>query len=515
MMADFSREQVAKHNKAGDACLVIGGRVYDVSKFAAVHPGGERLLMEYAGKDATDVFYKLHRKEVLERIGKNLLVGVVPGAQDVPVTRPAVSEVPFAENVWLREHHRSPYYSQSHSMYHAEVRSLLAGVRDEADRLEEAGKTPPKALFKALGSAGFLACRIGPLAMSTLPEGIVLPGGVKPGEFDYFHELIAHEEMGCLGTPSMADGIGGGMVIGLPPVLVFAESALASRVSRDVLTGEKQIALAISEPFAGSDVANIQTTAVKTPDGKHYLVNGIKKWITNGTFADYFTTAVRTGDDGIGGISLLLIERSAGLTTEAIPVMYGSSAGTALVTLENVIVPVDHLIGVENEGFKAIMANFNHERWLINAGVLRGTRAMVEECFKWVNQRETFGSKLVEKPVIRLKLARMAAAVDAAHAWLEVLTFQMQNMDYMDQAKHLAGPLALHKHFVTRTATLVADEAMQIFGGRALTKTGMGRFCERFWRSVKFGAILGGSEEIMADLGIKQAMRNWPPTARL
>jgi alkylation response protein AidB-like acyl-CoA dehydrogenase len=109
----------------------------------------------------------------------------------------------------------------------------------------------------------------------------------------------------------------------------------------------------------------------------------------------------------------------------------------------------------------------------------------------------------------------MAAAVDSAHAWLEALTFQMTRMTYEEQVQQLAGPIALHKLLTTRTATMVADEAAQIFGGRALTQTGMGRYCERFWRTVKFGAILGGSEEIMADLGIKQALRSFPANSRL
>lgn len=87
----------------------------------------------------------------------------------------------------------------------------------------------------------------------------------------------------------------------------------------------------------------------------------------------------------------------------------------------------------------------------------------------------------------------------------------MTKMSYAEQGRHLAGPLALLKLFATKTGTLVADEACQIFGGRALTQGGMGRFVERFYRANKFGAILGGSEEIMADLGVRQALRSWRP----
>ncbi|KAJ1634464.1 acyl-CoA dehydrogenase/oxidase [Pavlovales sp. CCMP2436] len=516
-MATSGRSEVARHNSARDALLIIDDKVYDVTKFAAMHPGGDRFLLELAGHDATRMFYSLHRKEVLEKFGEQLLVGTLAGSepQADPDSNPLLSRVPFAENLWQREAHSSPYYTDSHRRFQQAVRGFMREIQSEADQSETEGRVPTADMFRKLGDFGLLACRIGPLCMAGLPKGTRLPGAVLPSEFDYFHEQIAHEEMGVIGTPSFTDGLGGGMVIGLPPVLQFGRPKLAQRVAAEVLSGRRQIALAISEPFAGSDVAAIKTTATKSTDGRHYVVNGLKKWITNGTFAHYFVTAVRTGGEGMRGISLLLIERGEGVTTEQIKVMYGSSAGTALVTLDGVKVPVENLLGEENGGFRCIMYNFNHERWLICCGVLRGTRAMLEECFKWAHQRETFGDKLTDKPVIRAKLARMAAGVDAAHAWLECITFQMTKMTYAEQAAYLAGPTALHKLLTTRTATMVADEACQIFGGRALTQTGMGRFCERFWRTVKFGAILGGSEEIMADLGIRQALRNYPPQARL
>lgn len=109
----------------------------------------------------------------------------------------------------------------------------------------------------------------------------------------------------------------------------------------------------------GSDVAGLRTTAVKTPDGKHYVVNGTKKWITNGIFSDYFVTGVNTGK----GLSVLLIERGEGVETKAIKTSYSPTAGTAYITFDNVKVPVENLLGEENKGIHVILSNFNHERW--------------------------------------------------------------------------------------------------------------------------------------------------------
>jgi len=120
-----------------------------------------------------------------------------------------------------------------------------------------------------------------------------------------------------------------------------------------VLSGKDRICLAISEPEGGSDVANIVTRADKTADGKYFIVNGIKKWITNGHHSKYFVVAVRTGEAsaGMGSISLLLLERGMeGLRTKIIKTSYSSAAGTSLVLMEDVKVPVKNLLGTENGG---------------------------------------------------------------------------------------------------------------------------------------------------------------------
>ena len=153
------------------------------------------------------------------------------------------------------------------------------------------------------------------------------------------------------------------------------------------------------------------------------------------------------------------------------------------------------------------MANFNFERWGMICGGNRHSRMVVEECFKWATQRKVFGKALSEQPVIRFKLGQMIAEVETVHSMLEDLTYQMSQMTEHEINKHLAGPIALLKYKQTRAANLVADNAAQIFGGRGITKSGMGKIVEGFNRSYKMMAILGGSEEIMADFAVRQALR--------
>jgi alkylation response protein AidB-like acyl-CoA dehydrogenase len=104
----------------------------------------------------------------------------------------------------------------------------------------------------------------------------------------------------------------------------------------------------------------------------------------------------------------------------------------------------------------------------------------------------------------------MISHVEANQAWLESLAYQMNTLPHREQSKLMGGPLGLLKSFATRSAHEIADEAVQIFGGRGLTVTGMGKVIEMFNRTYKFDAILGGAEEILADLGVRQAMKFMP-----
>lgn len=191
-----------------------------------------------------------------------------------------------------------------------------------------------------------------------------------------------------------------GMAISLTAVQQWLrDPALKERVNEEVLSGQKKMCLAITEAFAGSDVAGLKTTAEKTPDGKFYIVNGTKKWITNGMFADYFVTGCRTEK----GFSVILIPRGEGVETKQIKTSYSTAAATAFVQFENVKVPVQNLLGDEHKGFIVIMSNFNHERFMMVAAVVRMSMTIVEECLKWCNQRIVFNKKLVEQPGIRQK----------------------------------------------------------------------------------------------------------------
>jgi len=512
----ITKTELEKHNQEGNGWVVINGDVYDMSKFYTLHPGGEEVLREYYGKDATDAFYGLHRQENLDKYMPRLLIGRMDGA-GAPVhmeTAADISAVPFAETPYFRGE-TSPVWKPGHIEFRKVIRKWVQeNLRDEAERCELSGETPSDAIFKKIADFGLLAMRIGPGEhLKWIPNG--LPLGMKIDEFDYFHEMICHEEVSRLATPGFTDGIGSGMVIGLPPLINFGNDWMKNTVVPEVLRGEKRICLAITEPTAGSDVANVQTTAKLTPDGKFYIVNGVKKWITNGADAQYFTTLVRTGGKGAGGLSFLLIERSEGVETKKITTSYSKSAGTAYIQFKDVKVPAENLIGAENSGFFLSMSNFVHERWVIIAYIIAGSRGILSEVYKWANQRKAFGKNLLQQPVVRQRLAKMTVEVEAVTSAMEMLTYQMCQMSPIEQGEKLASKVSLLKYYSTRVAQDISDDAVNIFGGRAITSGGMGRLIERFNRTYKFAAILGGSEDVLADAGIRMGIRDFPDNAKL
>lgn len=341
-------------------------------------------------------------------------------------------------------------------------------------------------------------------------HGLVLPGDVKGEDFTYFHELVVIQEMCRIGAPGYMAGLNAGMVIGLPPVLNFGSDSLRAEILPDILAGRKFISLAISEAQAGSDVQGMRSRArkVSEPSGDYYIVTGAKKWITQGRVADYFMTGVRTGERG--ELSMFLIPRDDNVETNPIKTSYSQAAGTAYVTFNEVKVPTKYLLGGEGQGLKVILSNFNHERWVINCRIARYSRLLVEESFKWAHQRKVFGKPLISQPVIRHKFAGMFARVEAGQAWLESITYQMTKMSYKQQSELLAGPMAGLKWYLSRCGGEIADDAVQIFGGRGITSTGMGRLIEQAQRTYKFDSVLGGSEEVLADLSVRQAMKRMP-----
>jgi alkylation response protein AidB-like acyl-CoA dehydrogenase len=258
--------------------------------------------------------------------------------------------------------------------------------------------------------------------------------------------------------------------------------------------------------LAGSDVAGLQTTAKKSADGKHYIVNGQKKWITNGIWADYCTAAVRTGGPGANGISALIIplKNYPGVTTRKQSNSGVNASGSTFIEFDDVEVPIENLLGKENQGFKIVMSNFNHERLWLGVTALRMARVCCEDAYSHAITRHTFGQPLLSNQVIRAKFTDMGRSLETTWALIEALIYHSTTVTPAQREKDLASWYALVKVQAGRTLEKVNRECQQVFGGLGYSRGGKGGRVEQVSRDLRVLVVGGGSDEILTDLVARQ-----------
>lgn len=272
----------------------------------------------------------------------------------------------------------SPYYTASHLEWQKKCRAFITKHLTSHAMEWETAETVPEHVWHDFCKANMLLPSLpAPLPVDRLKSlGIHDILGLPVEEFDYFHNAIYTDEMLRSGLAGPSGSLTTGMAFGVPPLYKFGSKELQNRFLPDLLTGKKRACIAITEPGAGSDVANIETTAVKSKDGKTYIINGTKKWITNGIWSELSCMAVRTGGPGAGGLSLMVVPLKGhkGVSMRRLKVSGQISAGTTYIELDDVEVPAENLIGEEGMGMKYIMTNFNHERLTIAIGCVRQAR---------------------------------------------------------------------------------------------------------------------------------------------
>lgn len=368
------------------------------------------------------------------------------------------------------------YFSDEHEMVRQAVRKFVAAeITPFVAEWEEAGSFP-RQLYKKAANAGVL--------------GIGYPeqwGGV-PG--DLFMQIAVWEELARCGSGGVVAGLGS-LHIALPPLMLMGTEQQKEQFAQPVLAGEKVAALAITEPGGGSDVASLLTTAVREAD--HYRVNGSKTFITSGCRADVLVTAVRTGSQGAQGISLLLIDgNTPGLSrSQPLSKMGWWASDTAQLFFNDCRVPAENLIGTENAGFYAIMANFQRERLQLAVLANMTAQLALDECLRYVQEREAFGKPLAGFQVIRHKLVDMATQVTVSRE------FTYRVAARINAGKDQVMEISMAKNFACQVSDFATYEAVQIFGGYGYMREYL---VERLYRDNRILSIGGGTTEIMKEI---------------
>lgn len=368
------------------------------------------------------------------------------------------------------------YFGPAHNMVRRSVKEFVdQEIVPNIEDWEEMNEFP-RDLYKKAGDVGILG--IG------YPEEY----GGTPG--DIFFQVAAWEEIMRCGSGGLAAGLGS-LNIAIPPILSQGTDDQKERFARPAIMGDKIAALAITEPGGGSDVAGLQTTAVREND--HYVVNGSKTFITSGCRADQITCAVRTGGPGASGISLLVIEAGTPgySVSEKLKKTGWWASDTAQIFFDNCKVPVENLIGEENQGFYGIMENFQSERLQLAVMANMTSQIAFEESVRYARRREAFGKPLAGFQVMRHKIVDMATLVEVS-----------REFTYRVAAKIGAGlnqvkEISMAKNFACSTSDKVTYDAVQIFGGYGFMR---GYPVERLYRDNRVLSIGGGTTEIMKEI---------------
>lgn len=335
----------------------------------------------------------------------------------------------------------------------------------------------PLELHRAMAKAGLLGV--------SFPEEVGGEGADRVAGFVVAEQVIQSGGSSGLLASLMTHGIG------LPHIIEAADPGLIDKVVRPVLAGEAIVSLAITEPDTGSNVAGIRTRAVR--DGDDFIVNGSKLFITSGTRADFVTTAVRTGEEGAGGISLLVIEKGMPgfVVSKKLDKMGWLCSDTAELAFNDVRVPASNLVGAEGSGFLQIMKQFASERLSLAVQAYATAQRCVDLTIQYVKDRETFGRPLATRQVVQHKIAEMARQTDVARVYTRAV------IDKWLAGEDVITEVAMAKNTAVFACDFVVNEAVQLHGGMGyLRETEV----ERHYRDARLLGIGGGTNEIMTEV---------------
>lgn len=465
-------------------------------------------MLEACGKDATKLFFSLHRRSVLDtRLGK-LKVGemMMPApARNAYDPHRDLCPIPFTEI----DMEASPScYDASHKRLRLAIRAFLvdSGFKEYANQIEDGAiacdfaSPQRRALMKAIARAGLFALCSGPANVARIiaSDAAFFEGnlfqkcGIPYDKIDYFHCMVFSSETGRLCAQGTVEGFFAGPTIAMNPLLKYGSPRVFEEVVMPVMRGERTLCLAVTEPERGSDVAGVSTraeyhdgTVEEGEGGPHYRITGSKKFITNSVFADFFTALVRVTKSNTnnhqGLLTMMLVARQPAISVRPMKTTWGEGCGTGLVVFEGARVPAggDYLLGKEGEGLKITLQNFSFERLVIVSGVLAHARTALRETISWCFQREAFGKRLADQPVVRNALGRMITEVAAVSALFE------QTVQSFERGEEVGGRTGFLKYAATRMSHNVVDGCVQLFGGRACAEEGMGVLVARFARYYK------------------------------
>ena len=385
------------------------------------------------------------------------------------------------------------YFTEEHELFRQSFKDFLEKeVKPHIEKWEKTGQIE-NFIWKKFGEMGYFGLN--------QPEEY---GGMG---LDLFYTVIFLEELQKVNSGGFAAAMWAHAYLAMTHLKVEASHELKEKYLTRSIDGDMIGCLCISEPFGGSDVAGMRTTAVK--EGDHYVINGSKTFITNGVYADYYVVAAKTDPEkGNKGMSIFLVDKEfGGINATKLDKLGWRASDTAELSFDNVKVPEKYLLGEEGKGFNYIMQHFALERLIMGINAHARSDYAIEYTLDYMRERDAFGKKLTEFQALRHEMAEMVSEVEV------IKEFNYSVAERLNNGEYVVKEASMSKMLATKIADEVAYKCLQMLGGYGYMEEYP---LARNFRDSRLGPIGGGTSEILKEIIAKMVIdkKEYKPAAK-
>ena len=379
----------------------------------------------------------------------------------------------------------SMYFTEEHILFRKSLQTFLKKeVVPHIEKWEQTG-TIDRFIWKKFGDMGYFGINY-PIAY----------GGLN---LDLFYTIILLEELQKVNSGGFAAAIWAHVYLAMTHLNAEGDEAIKQNYLKPSIKGDKIGCLCITEPFGGSDVAGMRTTAVKQDN--HYIINGSKTFITNGVHSDYLIVAAKTSPElGNKGISIFLVDRDvAGISATKLNKLGWRASDTGEIAFDNVKVPASNLLGEENKGFQYIMQHFSLERLIMGVNAHARAEFALDYALKYMSERHAFGKSINKFQALRHSIADLATEVEFCKAFNYSVTYRL------NKGQYVVKEATMSKLKSTKVADEVIYQCLQFLGGYGYMEDYP---MARLLRDSRLGPIGGGTSEILREILAKIIIDN-------
>ncbi|WP_435579499.1 acyl-CoA dehydrogenase family protein [Gilvibacter sp.] len=375
------------------------------------------------------------------------------------------------------------YFTEEHDLFRASLRDFLQ--KEVAPHIEawEASGTIDRSIWGKMGEMGFF--------------GIAYPEAYGGMGLDFFYTVIFLEELQRVQSGGFAAAMWAHAYLAMTHLNAEGNEEQKQHYLAKSITGEMIGCLCVTEPFGGSDVSGMRSTAVK--QGDHYILNGSKTFITNGVYSDYLIVAAKT-DPSLGnkGISMFIVDRDwDGVAATKLDKLGWRASDTGEISFTDVKIPATHLLAEENKGFQYIMQHFASERLIMGINAHARSEWAIEYTIQYMKDRKAFGKSISEFQALRHKIAQLASEVEVCK------TFNYAIAKRLGDGEYVVKEASMSKLISTKIADEVAYDCLQMLGGYGYMEEYP---MARLLRDSRLGPIGGGTSEILREIIAKMVI---------